>query len=432
MKRKAYGKLLEWKASPYRKPLILRGARQVGKTWLMKEFGKNEYKSVLYANFDLDERLRGLFDKDYDIDRILLALQALTGVKVRAGETLIILDEIQEVNRGLGVLKYFCENAPEHHVMVAGSLLGIALHPGTSFPVGKVDMIDIHPLDYEEFLWAIGNEQLCRLLYNPDWQLLSALKGKYIEYLRQYYYVGGMPEAVSCFVNERDLAMVRKIQEGILTAYTNDISKHAPQSDVQRIMMVMRSIPSQLSKENKKFFYGVMKKGARAADYELAIQWLMDCGILYKVPRVKKVGLPLKFYEDISAFKLFFLDLGLLAALSEAPAEMMLVGDNIFEEFKGMFTEQYVLQQMVALDNLHIYYWSNERSDGELDFIVQRESKIIPIEVKAEENVKAKSLRAFINNNPNFKGMRLSMSDYRDQEWMENFPLYSILGILGA
>ena len=430
MKRKAYGKLLEWKASAYRKPLILRGARQVGKTWLMKEFGKNEYKNVLYANFDLDERLRGLFDKDYDIDRILLALQALTGVNVRAGETLIILDEIQEVNRGLGVLKYFYENAPEHHVMVAGSLLGIALHPGTSFPVGKVDMIDIHPLDYEEFLWATGNVQLSRLLHNPDWQLLSTLKSKYIEYLRQYYYVGGMPEAVSSFVKEKDLAMVRKIQEDILTAYTNDISKHAPQNDVQRIMMVMRSIPSQLSKENKKFVYGVMKKGARAADYELAIQWLMDCGILYKVPRVKKAGMPLKFYEDMSAFKLFFLDLGLLAALSEAPADMMLVGDNIFEEFKGMFTEQYVLQQMVALDSLHIYYWSNERSDGELDFIVQRGSRIIPIEVKAEENVKAKSLRAFITANPNLKGMRLSMSDYRDQDWMKNFPLYSILDVL--
>lgn len=432
MKRKAYGKLLEWKTSVYRKPLILRGARQVGKTWLMKEFGKNEYKNVLYANFDLDERLRGLFDKDYDIDRILLALQALTGVNVRAGETLIILDEIQEVNRGLGVLKYFCENTPEHHVMVAGSLLGIALHPGTSFPVGKVDIIDIHPLDYEEFLWATGNEHLSRLLQNPDWQLLSMLKSKYIEHLRQYYYVGGMPEAVSSFVKEKDLAMVRKIQEDILTAYTNDISKHAPQNDVQRIMMVMRSIPSQLSKENKKFVYGVMKKGARAADYELAIQWLMDCGILYKVPRVKKAGMPLKFYEDMSAFKLFFLDLGLLAALSEAPADIMLVGDNIFEEFKGMFTEQYVLQQMVALDSLHIYYWSSERSDGELDFIVQRESRIIPIEVKAEENVKAKSLRAFITANPNLKGVRLSMSDYRNQEWMENFPLYSILGLLGS
>lgn len=351
-------------------------------------------------------------------------------MNVRAGETLIILDEIQEVNRGLGVLKYFYENAPEHHVMVAGSLLGIALHPGTSFPVGKVDIIDIHPLDYEEFLWATGNIQLSRLLHNPDWQLLSTLKSKYIEYLRQYYYVGGMPEAVSSFVKEKDLAMVRKIQEDILAAYTNDISKHAPQNDVQRIMMVMRSIPSQLSKENKKFVYGVMKKGARAADYELAIQWLMDCGILYKVPRVKKAGMPLKFYEDMSAFKLFFLDLGLLAALSEAPADMMLVGDNIFEEFKGMFTEQYVLQQMVALDSLHIYYWSNERSDGELDFIVQRGSRIIPIEVKAEENVKAKSLRAFITANPNLKGMRLSMSDYRDQDWMENFPLYSILDVL--
>ena len=427
MKRKIYKRMLDWKSSSDRKPLILRGARQVGKTWLMKEFGKNEYTNMIYANFDLDERLRGLFDADYDIHRILTVLQALTGVVPQPHKTLIILDEIQEVNRGLGVLKYFCENAPEYHVMVAGSLLGIALHPGTSFPVGKVDMIDVYPMDYEEFLWATGNEPLANILHNPDWQLMSALKTKYIDLLRQYYYVGGMPEVVACYANENNLHKVRQKQLDILTAYTNDVSKHAPKQEVQRILMVLNSIPSQLAKENKKFIYGMLKKGARAADYELAIQWLIDCGILLKVPRVKKAGMPLKFYEDLSSFKLFFLDLGLLAALSEAPAELMLVGNTAFEEFKGMFTEQYVLQQMVAKGDLHIYYWSSERSDGELDFIIQKGVGIIPIEVKAEENVKAKSLHYFVMANPGIKGIRLSMSDYRDQSWMENIPLYAML-----
>lgn len=427
MERKVYQKLLDWKKNPGRKPLILSGARQVGKTWLMKEFGKREYKKVLYANFDLDERLRGIFEQDYDVQRILLALQALIGVVPTPGDTLIILDEIQEVNRGLGALKYFCENAPEYHVMVAGSLLGITLHPGTSFPVGKVDMIDVHPLDFEEFLWATGNTELSKLLHNPDWKLMSVFKTKYVELLRRYYYVGGMPEVVQAFANNYDLKEVRILQNTIIDAYRNDISKHAPAGVVQRIQMVMNSIPSQLAKENKKFIYGAVKKGGRANDFELAIQWLMDCGIVTKVSRIRKASVPLKFYEDLSAFKLFFLDLGLLAAMSEAPADLMLASNSIFEEFKGMFTEQYVLQQMVAREDLFIYYWSSERNDAELDFVVQKGSKIIPIEVKAEENVKAKSLNVFVASNPGLHGVRLSMSDYREQDWMTNIPLFCVL-----
>lgn len=427
MERKVYQKLLDWKKNPGRKPLILSGARQVGKTWLMKEFGKREYKKVLYANFDLDERLRGIFEQDYDVQRILLSLQALIGVVPTPGDTLIILDEIQEVNRGLGALKYFCENAPEYHVMVAGSLLGITLHPGTSFPVGKVDMIDVHPLDFEEFLWATGNTELSKLLHNLDWKLMSVFKTKYVELLRRYYYVGGMPEVVQAFANNYDLKEVRILQNTIINAYRSDISKHAPAGVVQRIQMVMNSIPSQLAKENKKFIYGAVKKGGRANDFELAIQWLMDCGIVTKVSRIRKASVPLKFYEDLSAFKLFFLDLGLLAAMSEAPADLMLASNSIFEEFKGMFTEQYVLQQMVAREDLFIYYWSSERNDSELDFVVQKGSKIIPIEVKAEENVKAKSLNVFVASNPGLHGVRLSMSDYREQDWMTNIPLFCVL-----
>ena len=426
MKRKEYQELLAWKRKPGRKPLIIRGARQVGKTWLMQEFGRQEYKKTLYVNFDLDERLKGLFDHDYDIPRILMTLQALTGVRATPEDTLIIFDEIQEVNRGLGVLKYFCENAPEYHVMVASSLLGIALHPGTSFPVGKVDMLTVHPLDFEEFLAAVAGDDMVKLLKTHDWGMISVLREKYIELLRQYYYVGGMPEVVGAFIKNQDLKEVRRLQNTILEAYSNDVSKHAPKNDVNRIMMVMQSIPSQLSKENKKFIYGVMKKGARAAEFEVAIQWLIDCGILTKVPRVKKAGIPLKIYEDLSAFKLFFLDLGLLGALSEAPADIMLVGNDAFTEFKGMFTEQFVLQQMVSMSDVFVYYWSSERSDGELDFFIQNGSRIIPIEVKAEVNVRAKSLRNFVLANPSLRGVRFSMADYKEQDWMVNIPLFAV------
>lgn len=428
MKRKVYTELLKWKNRIGRKPLILRGARQVGKTWIMKEFGRLEYKSVIYVNCDNEPRVARLFEDDYDINRILLVLQAISGVKAVEGETLIILDEIQEVKRGLGSLKYFCEDAPQYHVMVAGSLLGIALHQGTSFPVGKVDMIDMYPMDFGEFLDATGDTQWKKLLESHDWTLLSSMRTKFIDFLRQYYYVGGMPAVVQSFVQHRDLQEVRRLQQDILHAYKSDISKHAPANEVVRINMVMNSIPSQLAKENKKFIYGAMKKGARAAEFELAIQWLIDCGIIYKVNRVRTPKLPLKFYEDMSAFKLFLLDCGLLACLSEVPAEQMLIGDNVFEEFKGAFTEEYVMQQLVTCSDIYIYYWSSEKSDGEIDFLIQHGSRIIPVEVKAEENVRARSLRQFVTDNVDLKGIRFSMSDYRDQEWMENIPLYAVVG----
>lgn len=425
MKRKVYTELLKWKENSNRKPLILRGARQVGKTWIMKEFARNEYRNFIYVNCDNEPRVAHLFENDYDIKRILLILQAISGIKAVPGETLIILDEIQEVKRGLGALKYFCEDAPEYHVMVAGSLLGIALHPGTSFPVGKVDMIDLYPMDFGEFLEAQGNGQWKALLESHDWELISTMRTKFIELLRQYYYVGGMPGVVSSYIKQQDLQEVRRLQQDILTAYREDISKHAPSNEVVRINMVMNSIPSQLARENKKFIYGAMRKGARAADFEQAIQWLIDCGIVYKIPRASTSKLPLKFYEDLSAFKLFLLDCGLLACMSEVPADQMLIGNNVFEEFKGAFTEEFVLQQLISCPDTFIYYWSSERSDGEIDFLLQHGSNIIPVEVKAEENVRARSLRQFVQDNPELKGVRFSMSDYRDQGWMENIPLYA-------
>ena len=426
MERKAIKQLEDWKRREDRKPLIITGARQVGKTWLMKEFGAANYKQVAYVNFESNQQMRSLFEADFSIDRILLAIEAVTGVKPQAEDTLIIFDEIQEAPKGLTVLKYFCENAPQYHLMAAGSLLGIALHQGTSFPVGKVDFVDMYPMTFREFLQALNEEKLLKLLDNKDWQLISMFKAQLINLLRQYYYVGGMPEVVLSYINTHDLNRVRVLQKAILNAYEQDFSKHAPASEVPRIRMVWNSIPSQLAKENKKFIYGLMKEGARAREFEQAISWLVDCGLVYKIHRIKKAAKPLKIYEDLSVFKLYMLDCGLLGALVEAPAADMLVENSIFSEFKGMFTEQYVLQQLIVCPEVSVYYWSSERSDGELDFVCQLPDKISPIEVKAEENLHAKSLRSFISRYPDLKGIRFSMSDYREESWMTNVPLYAL------
>ena len=426
MERKAIKQLEDWKRREDRKPLIITGARQVGKTWLMKEFGAANYKQVAYVNFESNQQMRSLFEADFSIDRILLAIEAVTGVKPQAEDTLIIFDEIQEAPKGLTVLKYFCENAPQYHLMAAGSLLGIALHQGTSFPVGKVDFVDMYPMTFREFLQALNEEKLLKLLDNKDWQLISMFKAQLINLLRQYYYVGGMPEVVLSYINTHDLNRVRVLQKAILNAYEQDFSKHAPASEVPRIRMVWNSSPSQLAKENKKFIYGLMKEGARAREFEQAISWLVDCGLVYKIHRIKKAAMPLKIYEDLSVFKLYMLDCGLLGALVEAPAADMLVENSIFSEFKGMFTEQYVLQQLIVCPEVSVYYWSSERSDGELDFVCQLPDKISPIEVKAEENLHAKSLRSFISRYPDLKGIRFSMSDYREESWMTNVPLYAL------
>ena len=425
MRRKIYSRLLEWKNSKDRRPLMLLGARQVGKTWIMRHFGEQEYSKVVYVNCDDEPRMKQIFDLDYDIERILTTLQAITGQKATPGDTLIVLDEIQEVPRGLHSLKYFCEKAPEYHVMVAGSLLGVTLGGGESFPVGKVDMLYMYPMDYEEFLEATGHGEWVGLLRSHDWPLVDALLPKLVELLRQYYYVGGMPGVVGRYVENRDLKQVRTLQHEILDAYGRDISKHTSAAESARIRQVLASLPMQLAKESKKFVYGAVRKGSRAKDFELAIQWLLDAGIIYKVNRIREPRVPLKFYEDFDAFKLFLLDCGLLACMADAPADQMLIGDNVFVEFKGAFTEQYVLQQLLAV-GLTPYYWSNAKTPAEIDFIVQQGSRLVPIEVKAEENVRARSLSQFIKDNPGLKGLRLSMKGYANQEWMENVPLVAI------
>lgn len=425
MERSIYSSLKKWKESPTRKPLILQGARQVGKTYILKEFGAREYSEVVYINCDDNNDMQNMF-VDYDVDRIIRSMSAISGVSIKPSTTLLILDEIQEVERGLASLKYFCEKAPEYHVAVAGSLLGITLHEGTSFPVGKVDMLYMYPMDFEEFLLAMGKEQLVELLRNNSWAALTPLRGMLTELLRQYYFVGGMPEAVKAYVGRGDIWEVRSIHSKIIDAYRNDMSKHVPKQQVQRINMVWNSIPSQLARDNKKFIYGALRKGARANDFEIAIQWLVDSGLVHKVHRISKPVVPLKFYEDMVSFKLFLLDCGLLGALSETPPEQILIGDNVFEEYKGAFTENYVLQQLKSLPSTFVYYYSNDNSTLEIDFVVQHEAHVIPIEVKAEENLRAKSLRQFVTDNSGLHGVRFSMSDYREQDWLTNVPLWAV------
>lgn len=429
MRRDAMQQLYDWKEKTTRKPLIVRGARQVGKTWLMKEFASSAYRQFAYINFEDNEVMKDVFQKDFDVERILMAIQLVTGIVVDT-ETLIIFDEIQEAPRGLTALKYFQEKAPQYHVVAAGSLLGIAMHSNDSFPVGKVDFMDLYPLSFSEFLEAVGQEAFARLLAKKDWGLIAAFRSKLIDLLKQYYYVGGMPEVVNAFINHKDYAEVRQLQQTILDSYDRDFSKHAPIAEVTRIRMIWRSVPAQLAKENKKFIYGVVKEGARAKDFELAIEWLIDAGLIYKVSRVKKAGIPLSAYEDFSAFKLFLLDTGLMGAMSGLPPQALLEGNVLFSDYKGAITEQYVLQQLKSVKGLSIYYWSSDTSRGELDFLLQKDVSVIPVEVKAEENLQSKSLRFFVEKNAGLHGVRFSMSDYRKQEWMINYPLYSVGYIL--
>ena len=428
MKRTAIAQLTAWKISTNRKPLVIRGARQVGKTWLMKEFGKTEFNNFVYINFDSNPEMANLFDGSLQIPRLIAGLQIYSGQKITK-DTLLIFDEIQEVPRALSSLKYFCEDAPEYAVIAAGSLLGVAMHKGTSFPVGKVDFMDLYPLSFTEFLNATGNENLVDLLQSGDWQLITTFKNKYIELLRYYYFIGGMPEAVQTFVDENDLNAVRKVQLNILNAYEQDFSKHAPFETVPRIRMVWQSIPSQLAKENRRFVYGALRKGARAKDFELAIQWLKDCGLIQQVIRLSKPSLPLPAYAD-EGFKMFLLDVGLLGAMSGLDARTLLQGNAFFSEFKGALTEQYIAQELRCELNLTPCYWSAEHATSEVDFVFQYQSGIYPVEVKAEENLKAKSLKVYSDKYAPAISIRSSMSDYRHDEWLLNLPLYGISRIL--
>ena len=426
MKRTKLDRLIAWKNSPSRKPLIIRGARQVGKTWLMKEFGSKEYEQTVYLNFEKNKRLKNLFTDDFDIGRVIVAIQAESGLTINADNTLLIFDEIQCVPEAITALKYFQEDAGEYHIIAAGSLLGMALHSDISFPVGKVEFTDLFPLTFPEFLYAVGESALADMLNRNDWKIITAFKSKYIERLRQYYYIGGMPEAVLKFSGNSNFAEVREIQKQILNAYEQDFSKHAPPGIVPRIRMLWNSIPSQLAKENRKFIYGQIKSGSRARDYETALSWMIDCGQVNRVNRVTKPAIPLKAYEDPSAFKLFTVDIGLLSAMGDLDAKTLLEGSLIFTEFKGALTEQYVSQQLRSKYEFPVYYWSAERSTAEIDFLIQHHGNFIPVEVKAEENLQAKSLKVFREKFNPLVSVRTSMSDFRIQEQLINLPLYAI------
>lgn len=423
MERTIMKDLVAWKNKSDRKPLILLGARQVGKTWILKTFGQRYYENVAYVNCDNNVQVKDLFAEDYDMERIIMTISAATGQTINPGKTLIILDEIQETRRGLASLKYFCENAREYHVAVAGSLLGIQLHEGESYPAGKVDTLTMHPMDFEEFLMAKGEEGILKILQSLDWKNIAGLRNRFVQLLREYYFVGGMPEAVQKFVDTKDPNAVRKIQTEILQAYDRDVSKHAPVNETVRINQVWHSVPSQLAKENKKFIYGVIKKGARAKDYEIAIQWLIDAGLVYKIPRITTPSIPLSNYEDVSAFKLYLLDCGLLGALSNTPAVSLLLPGGLSQS-KGSFTENFVCTQIETLDNITLTYFSRSDSQLEIDFVLQLSDQVIPIEVKAEENLKSKSLKTFVEEHTGLHGLRFSMSDYKEQEWLTNVPLY--------
>lgn len=426
MYREKIEDLLNWKNSKDRTPLIIRGARQVGKTWLMKEFGSKYYKNVAYINFDNNEKMKKLFELDYDIERIIQGLKIEANLDIEVENTLIIFDEVQEVPKALSSLKYFNENANEYHIIAAGSLLGVGLHEGTSFPVGKVDFLDLYPLNFYEFLLAIGKESIAKLIKRNEWNLIETFAANIIELLKEYYYIGGMPAVVSKFVETKSYNESRKVQNNILKAYQQDFSKHAPNDIVPRIQMLWNNIPTQLAKENKKFIYGLVREGARAKEYEMAIAWLIDAGLVYKVNRVNKPNFPLNAYQDFAAFKLYILDVGLLSAMTNLSKEILLEGSEIFTEFKGAFAEQYVLTELKSRTGNEIFYWSAENATAEIDYIIQHENKIIPIEVKAETNLKAKSLKQFIQKHETKVNVRTSMANYLKQENIINIPLYSI------
>lgn len=424
MYRKAIEKLKEWKDSHRRKPLVVEGARQVGKTWLIKEFAKTCYKSMAYVNFEENVFLRNLFEMDYDIGRITAAISAATHTNCNAEGTLIFLDEIQEAKNGITALKYFHENAPHLHVIVAGSLLGIQLHSHVSFPVGKVQFMLLQPMSFCEFLMAMGENALVQMIKDGDWTSVNMFAPRLNEMLKYYYYVGGMPEAVACFSQDKDWLEVRSIQQDILKSYERDFSKHAPEAIAPRIHDLWLSLPSQLSRENRKFVYGLVKEGARAREYEIALQWLMDGGLIHRVNSVKAPRLPLRSYEDRSAFKIYCVDIGLLGAMCSLDAMTLVEGNRIFTEFKGALTEQFVMQQLAGC--FELFYYSKPNSSQEVDFLIQRGMEVIPLEVKAEQNVKAKSLKQFVLENASRHAYRLSMNEYRQEDWLTNLPLYAV------
>lgn len=424
MYRYAINDLIVWKKSPNHMPLIIKGARQVGKTWLMQEFGKTQYEKVAYISFDSNPRLDTLFKKDFNIKRLIDGLNIEVGFNITPKDTLIIFDEIQENPLALTSLKYFCENAPEYDIVAAGSLLGVAHHRGTGFPVGKVEYLNLYPLSFKEFLLAMNENQILGIIDKNDFEMQKVFKERIIDLLRRYCYVGGMPKAVLSFSQEQDYNLVRKIQRNILSDYESDFSKHIPPEQVERTRLLWNAIPSQLVKENKKCVYGKIKQGARAKDFEIALNWLINSGLVHKVSRVTEPNMPLKAFEDVSAYKLFLLDVGLLGAMNDLDSRSLLENDKLFNDYNGAVTEQYVLQEFKTIGDLPVFYWASNRA--ELDFLIQYQNNIIPVEAKATINLQAKSLKSFRQKYEPKISIRTSLADYEENTGLFNIPLYDI------
>lgn len=427
MRRDIYEKLVTWKNDPYRKPLVIEGARQIGKSWILEEFARKEYENYILIDFKKDRDAKMIFQFGFDMGKILLALQVKSGIKPEPGKTLIIFDEFQEAKGCFEVLKYFRQDCPEYHVAVAGSLLGITLHKGESFPVGQCNILKMYPMSFLEYLEGTGRQPLRALLESRDWKMMAAFRNELTAALKEYYFVGGMPEAVSIFFSTHDFEKVRQTQSDIIEGYDNDFSKHAAEEgvDPMKIRMVYESLPAQLAKENRKFIYGAVREGARARTFESAIQWLVDSGIVHKVTRVTKPGFPLSFYEDKDSFKLYFVDCGLLSCMARIPVQMLMGEDSPLVEYKGMIAEQYVLQQILATSNFPVHYWSRENSTAEIEFIVQTDKAIVPVEVKAATNVRSTSLKNMLSANPELHGIRFSLRDADFQERLDSIPLYA-------
>ena len=426
MERFIIKKLKEWKDKQNRKPLVLMGARQVGKTWVMKEFGRQFFKNTAYISFYNNSLAKNLFEEDYDVKRLIPSLSVLCGFNITPSDTLIIFDEVQEAPKAFESLKYFCEEAPQYHIIAAGSLLGVALHKGVSYPVGKVELLNLYPLSFAEYLCAVGEKPLSNALLSKNFSLIDSFSQKYIYHLKNYYFVGGMPEVVEAFRNHTDYIEVRDLQKSILEQYKGDFGKNTDEKELVRINMIWDSIPMQLAKENKKFFFGKIKKGARSSEFKVAIQWLCDSGLVYKVNRVNEPKVPLASYKDFSAYKLFILDTGLLCAMSGLDAKSIIDGNTLFVEFKGTLAEQFVLQELVCSTKYTPYYYGNESATFEQDFLIQKEMNIVPIEVKAQTNVRSQSLKAFYDKYGPPLSVRFSLLPYCDQGWMVNIPLYAV------
>lgn len=428
MKRLIMKQLSDWKASPYRKPLILKGVRQVGKTWILKEFGRQYYENTAYFNFDENEEYRQFFETTKDVSRILQNLILASGQKILPEKTLIIFDEIQDCPQVINSLKYFCENAPAYHLACAGSLLGIALAKPSSFPVGKVNFMQIDPMTFMEFLMANGDENLALYLDNIDavMPLPDAFFNPLYEKLKMYYVTGGMPEPVLMWTKERDVDALEKSLSDIISAYERDFAKHPNTSEFPKISMIWKSIPSQLARENKKFLYKVVKEGARAREYEDALQWLVDARLLHKIYRSTSPALPVCAYDDLSAFKIYLADVGLLRRLARLSPTAFGEGNRLFTEFKSALTENYVLQALITQFEAVPRYWSRNNPSYEVDFLIQRDNDIIPVEVKSEANTAGKSIRKFkdIYGEQVKLRLRFSLNNLKLDGDMLNIPLF--------